>query len=247
MKFKIAATVVILSSFLVLHNANAGWKDLLNSVIGSDKTKQAAKAVLGNDEITAGLKEALMKGASSAVGALGKAGGFLDNPDVKIPLPGKLATLERGLRRIGKDKYAHEVVMTMNRAAESAVPLAKDVFVDAIKDMSVEDAKQILGGPNDAATSYLRDTGGTRLAEKMLPIVAQATGNTGVTKAYKNLLSKAGPVAKFVDLDSLDLDKYVTDKALDGVFTMVAAEEAKIRTDPQARSTDLLKKVFGSK
>ena len=235
---------------LVCQSAWGGWRDFLDSVLGgthSEQVKDVATAALGNDEIAAALKQALVQGTGKAVGVLGRPGGFLDDPSVRIPVPESLAVVEKGLRALGQDRYADEFVTAMNRAAESAVPVAKDVFIDAVENMSLDDAKQILDGPNDAATTYLRNVGGERMGQRMLPIVAEATANAGVTKAYKSLAEKAGPLARFVDLEQLDLDKYVTDKALDGVFALVAAEERRIREDPLARGTELLKKVFGSK
>ena len=235
---------------LACQSAWGGWRDLLDSVLGegnSEQVKEVAAAALGNDEIAAALKEALVQGTSKAVTALGTQGGFLDDPAVRIPVPESLAPIERGLHALGKDQYADEFVTTMNRAAESAVPVAKDVFIDAVESMTLDDAKQILDGPDDAATTYLRRVGGERMGQRMLPIVAQATDDAGVTGAYKSLAEKAGPLGRFVDLEQLNLDKYVTDKALDGVFALVAAEEQRIRADPLARGTELLKKVFGSK
>jgi hypothetical protein len=141
---------------------------------------------------------------------------------------------------------ADEFVATMNHAAEQAVPIAAHVFAGAITNMTVDDAKAILTGPNDSATQYFRKTSGTQLHEQFLPIVKEATAKTGVTASYKNLMAQAGPMSSFLGKDAGDLDGYVTTKALDGLFKMVAAEEAKIRENPMARTSDLLKKVFGS-
>jgi hypothetical protein len=154
--------------------------------------------------------------------------------------------VESALRAVGQNQLADEFVATMNHAAEQAVPVAANVFAGAITNLTVDDAKSILTGPNDAATQYFRKTSGTQLHAQFLPIVQQATAKTGVTAAYKNLLQKAGPVASLLGKDAGDLDGYVTTKALDGLFKMVAAEEQKIRANPVARTTDLLQKVFGS-
>lgn len=205
-----------------------------------------AAAALGNDEIVAGLKEALAQGAQRSVSSLGRADGFLGNARVRIPLPEKLQMVESGLRAVGQGHYADEFITTMNRAAESAVPEASAILGDAIREMTVPQAKQILTGPDDAATRYFRDVGGERLAMQMRPIVGEATGRAGVTAAYKNMVAKAGPAATLMNLDALDIDRYVTDKALDGLFSLIADEEKRIRDDPVARGTDLLKKVFGS-
>jgi hypothetical protein len=141
---------------------------------------------------------------------------------------------------------ADEFVATMNNAAEQAVPVAANVFAGAITNMTVEDAKAILTGPSDAATQYFHKTSETELQEQFLPIVKDATAKTGVTAAYKNLLQQAGPAAAFLGKDAGNLDGYVTKKSLDGLFKMVAVEEKRIRENPAARTTDLLKKVFGS-
>jgi len=225
--------------------AQAGWRDMLDGLMDNKAVSNTAAAALSNDEVIAGLREALSKGASSAVKTLGHSGGYLDNDAVRIPMPGKLATVEAAMRKLGQGQVADDFIGSMNHAAEQAVPLATDVFVEAISSMSIEDAKGILNGPEDAATRYLQRTGGPSLKEKMLPLVQEATQKVGVTRYYKDLIGKAGFASQFVSLDALDLDRYVTGKALDGLFLMVAAEEKRIRENPVARSTELLKKVFG--
>jgi hypothetical protein len=191
-----------------------------------------------------------------AVDRLGHEGGFLTNLDVKIPMPEKLLTVEKTLRAIHEDKWADEFVVTMNHAAEQAVPQAAEVFAGAIKNMSIADAKAILTGTNNAATQYFRATTETNLFEKFLPIVKQATDQAGVTSAYKRLMEEAqgggtlGALGSFgrslLGPEAMDVDGYVTGKALDGLFKMVADEEKRIREDPVARTSDLLKKVFGA-
>ncbi len=161
-------------------------------------------------------------------------------------MPQKLQEVEKGLRLIKQDKYADEFIATMNHAAEAAVPEAAPIIGDAIREMTVADAKSILNGPDDAATQYFRKVSESRLKEKMLPIVKQATEKAGVTAAYKNLTGKAGFLTGFMQKEGLDVDQYVTDKAFDGVFKMIAVEEKEIRQNPMARGTDLLKKVFGT-
>ncbi len=231
----------------LLPAAQAGWRDMLDGLLENDTVTQTAGAALSNDEVIAGLREALSKGARSAVRSLGHEGGYLNNTAVRIPMPAKLEVVESALRKLGQGAIADAFIGSMNHAAEQAAPLATDVFVDAIKDMSIEDAKGILHGPDDAATRYLQRSGSETLQLKMLPLVQQATQQVGVTRHYKDLIGKAGFAGQFVDLDSLDLDRYITGKALDGLFLMMAAEEKRIREDPLARSTDLLKKVFGSR
>lgn len=228
----------------------AGWLDFLNPKSGSNTTGSAAVpttlAALSQSDVAGGLKEALSKGVNQAIANLGKEGGFLNNANVKIPMPPQLHEVENALRAMGQSKMADEFVATMNHAAEQAVPVAANVFAGAITNMTVEDAKAILTGPSDAATQYFRKTSETQLYEQFLPIVRTATAKTGVTAAYKNLLQQAGPVASFLGTDAGDLDGYVTKKLLDGLFKMVAVEEKNIRENPVARTTDLLKKVFGT-
>ena len=177
----------------------------------------------------------------------------MTNLNVKIPMPEKLRTVEKTLRVLKQDKLADEFVTTMNHAAEQAVPEAAGVFGDAIKGMSIEDAKAILTGTNNAATQYFRRTTETNLYAKFLPIVKQATDQTGVTSAYKQLMEKAEAANSFgsfgrslLGAESMDVDAYVTNKALDGLFKMVAEEEKRIRENPAARTTALLQKVFGA-
>jgi hypothetical protein len=231
---------------------------LLDKLRGTKGTNQAATALTGalsQDQMIQGLKEALGQGMQKAVSQLGTNGGFLTNLNVKIPMPEKLQSVETALRKLKQERLADEFVTTMNRAAEQAVPVAAGVFSDAVKQMNVADAKQILSGPNDAATQYFRRVTQTNLYTRFHPIVKQATEAAGVTAAYKQLMDKAGGVAslgnsfgfgKTLGIGAVDVDAYVTDKAMDGLFKMVAEEEKRIRENPVARTTDLMKKVFGS-
>jgi hypothetical protein len=203
-------------------------------------------AGLSSDQVSQALKEALGKGLQRAVSTLGQPGGFLTNLNVKIPIPEKLQLIEKGLRAINQGQYADQCITTMNQAAEQAVPAAADVFVTSLKNMSVEDAKGLLSGPQDAATQYFRKTTETELTAKFSPIVQQAMTKCGTTSAYQQLLDKAKGVSPLFSNPSLDLNAYVTSKAMDGLFKTVAEEEKRIRENPVARSTDLLKSVFGS-
>ena len=214
---------------------------------------------LTEDQTAKALKEALAKGAESAVKQLGTNGGFLTNLNVKIPMPASLQKVEQSLRKLKQDALADEFITTMNRAAEKAVPAAATVFAESIRQMTVSDAKSILTGPKDAATQYFRRTSTNALHAQFLPIVKQATDAAGVTSAYKAMLAKAGPAANIAqtfggafgqnlgfDATTLDVDSYVTGKAMDGLFKLVAEEEKRIRENPAARTTDLLKQVFGA-
>jgi len=209
---------------------------------------------LSEDQIANGLKEALDVGVRKAVETLGRSDGFLGNADVRIPLPAGLQKVETALRGMGQDKLADDFVTSMNRAAEQAVPEAAAVLADSVKQMTLEDARTILTSTNTAATEYFRRTSQTNLQERLLPIVKEATAKTGVTAGYKELLEKSGLnrsgilgnlSRSFLGNDNLDLDAYVTRKTLDGLFVKIAEEEVKIRENPTARTTELLKQVFG--
>jgi hypothetical protein len=201
---------------------------------------------VSDGEIAGGLKEALSKGVSSAIKSLGKEDGFLGNVRVRIPLPKSLQKVEKVVRVAGQGKAVDEFVASMNHAAEKAVPVAVDVFVDAIKKMTFDDARQILfSGKDDSATQFFRKNSEETLREKFRPIVEEFTEKTGVTQKYKAMIGKAGFAAQFLGKDATDLDGYVTQKALDGLFLLIADEEKKIRKDPLGRTTSLLRKVFG--
>ena len=236
-------SILILLVLLTPLSSQAGWGDFLE-IFKEESSSKLGKSSLGNADVISGLKEALIKGSQQAVKTLGKENGFFANPQLKIPMPEKLQSVEAALRKLKQDEIADEFVLSMNRAAEKAVPKAMSIFSSAIKTMSIEDARGILKGPDNAATEYLKKTGGEKLQQEFLPIVKQATGSVGVTEKYKALIDNLGMMSQFIDVESLDLDKYVTDKAVAGLFTLVANEEKLIRTDPAARTTDLLKKVF---
>ena len=239
---KVFLATLLIAGHLTI--ARAGWLDWLGKPATTNRPGNASAPLTG-DEMAGGLKEALANGVQHAVRELGKPDGFLENLDVKIPMPKSLQTVERTLRAVKQEKLADEFVATLNRAAEQAVPEAAAVFADSIRQMTVTDAKNILTGPNDSATQYFRKTSEEKLREKFRPIVAKATTAVGVTAAYKNLLQQAGPAAALLGSEAGDLDGYVTQKALDGLFKMIAGEEQRIRENPVARTTDLLKKVFG--
>lgn len=205
----------------------------------------AGLADISNKDANAGLKEALTKGARAAVAQLGKQDGFLKNERVRIPLPDSLHKVEGLMRGLGMGKYADELVTTMNRAAETAVVEAKPLLVNAVKNMSVQDAKAILGGGQDAATQYFKRTTAAPLTEKFLPIVAKATQKVKLADKYNEF---AGKGAKFglVDAQDADLNRYVTHKALDGLYLMIAEEEKKIRQDPVGAASSIIRKVFGA-
>jgi hypothetical protein len=199
-----------------------------------------------NREIVQGLKEALQIGTGNAVQLVSKVDGYYKNPKIRIPLPDTVRKTEQILRVAGYGSKLDEFELSMNRAAERAAPEAKGLFLDAIKQMTFTDAKKILNGRENEATLYFKDKTSPRLREIAKPIVHQSMGEVGVTKSYQDLEQSARSVP-FAEAFTFDLDQYVTDRALDGLFLMVAEEEKRIRADPMARTTDLLKKVFGSK
>ena len=245
---------------LTVHSSSAaGFLDKLG-LGGKTNAVSGALNALPQDQMISGLKEALAKGLSSAVSGLGRDGGFLTNLSVKIPVPAAMQKVEKAARTLKQDALVDDFVRVMNTAAEKAVPEAAAVFGDAVKQMSIADAKNILAGTNNAATTYFRRTTETNLYTRFLPIVKKATDTAGVSSAYKKVLDSAGlsgDTGKLIsslgsfggkqfDPKSLDLDDYVTRKSLDGLFSMVAEEEKRIRENPAARTTDLLKKVFGA-
>jgi hypothetical protein len=210
-------------------------------------TNNVNLANLSTDEISSGLKEALGKGLEKAIAALGRTNGFMTNLDVRIPLPPQVKTIQQGLAKIHEEQLADDFLAAMNHAAEKAVPAASAVFVDSLKQMSVQDAVALLQSKSPtAATDYFRRTTSTQLTQKFRPLVEEATAQAGVTSAYKKVMDKASFGSAFFAKSSLNLDQYVTTKALDGLFKMVADEEKQIRENPQARATELLQKVFGA-
>ena len=229
-----------------ISEARADWKDWLNTLTTNEDAKAAVSNVLSESEIADGLRAALGKGVRNAVSELGREGGFLANTAVKIPVPEHLKLVESGLRKIGKGEIADQFLTSMNRAAERAVPEAAEVFAGAISNMTISDARGILDGGETAATDYLRSTSNDELKGRFAPLVDAAVREAGATKYYQAMLDKAGPVASLIDSDKLDLSNYVTDGALDGLYKILGNEEQKIRADPAARTSDLLKKVFGS-
>ena len=226
--------------------------DFLKKKPADTNASPGSLAGFSQDQVADALKQALAKGVQTAVANLGQTNGFLSNPKVRIPMPEKLQAVEKSLRAMKQDKYADEFVATMNHAAEAAVPEALPIFTEALKSMSVEDAKKLVSGGNDSATQFFKGKGEKQIQGKMMPIVKEATAKTGVTSAYKKLLDQAGGGNSFlgklnINTASLDVDSYVTQKASDGLFTMIAEEEKRIRENPAARTTELLEKVFGAK
>jgi hypothetical protein len=200
---------------------------------------------LSNADASQGVKAALEQGALAAVGLLGRPDGFLGNPQVRIPLPGFLKDAARLLKAIGQGKQVEELEIAMNRAAEAAVPMAKDLLVAAVKGMTVMDAKNILtGGPN-SVTSFFADKTRTPLTGRFLPVVKQATAKVGLAEKYNRVAGKASGIG-LVKKEDANVDQYVTRKSLDGLYLMIGEEEKKIRQNPAGAGSDILRKVFGA-
>lgn len=206
---------------------------------------QAGIADITNADAASGLKQALTDGSAAAVKLLGAENGYFANPKVKIPLPPSLQKIESGLRMMGMKKQADELVLSMNRAAEAAAPEAKQLLVDAVKKMSVQDAKTILTGGDTAATDYFRRTTQAQLTQRFLPIVKKATDRVGLAQQY-NSLAGQGVALGLVKQDDASIETYVTRKALDGLYLMIAEQEKSFRQNPVGASSAIVKKVFGA-
>jgi hypothetical protein len=234
---------LIVSMFVLLtaFPASAQLDRLFKTLGGGEKGSGLSDVKIGS-----GLKEALKIGTENAVGFTGKQDGFFLNQAIKILMPEKLRTFEKGLRAVGYGPQVDELVLSMNRSAEKATPFAKQIFWDAIGEMTFDDVKKILSGNDTAATDYFKGKTTSKLTDVFKPIVSSAMNEVGVTRQYKELVGRYESIP-FVKKESFDLDHYVVTKALDGLFHMVGEEETKIRKNPTARTTDLLKEVFGSK
>ena len=242
MSRKLRAVLTGLGFFVFVSSASAGWQDMFNDAVKvlSNETvvTESAVSLLDESDVVSGLKEALAQGVHTAITTLGKKDGFMANSLVRIQLPQSLVLVEKTARQLGQGQYADNFISTMNAAAEQAVPEAAELLSEAIRNMSVADATRILNGSDDAATQYFREVSEKQLALKFKPIVEKATNEAGVTANSGSMLTR------FVSSDALDVDQYVTNKTLDGLFKYIAIEEKQIRENPLERSTDLLKKVF---
>ncbi|MCU7940269.1 MAG: DUF4197 domain-containing protein [gamma proteobacterium symbiont of Bathyaustriella thionipta] len=253
--------LLIISALLSVGGLNtpaySGWQDwvkeadkVLQSTTGQD-SRSTVTSALSNDEITQGLKEALDVGVKKAIDTLGTKNGFLNDQSVRIPLPDSMQQVEKALRSFGQEEMADEFVTSMNRAAEKAVPQVTNVFVDAISKMSLDDAQGILSGGDTAATDYFKTHTSEQLGQLISPYVNDAMNEAQVTQYYKSMASQVKKYDSFGLMDSYlgsaaDIDRYVTDKTMEGLFTKIAAQEKLIRQNPAARSTEILKDVFGS-
>jgi hypothetical protein len=193
-----------------------------------------------------GLKEALSRGISTAVSSTGKPGGYFDDAAIKILMPPSLQKVEKGLRSVGQGPRVDEFVKSMNSAAEEAAPAAKAIFMEALRSMTIEDAKGIVTGGNTAGTEYFKRTTSSKVADAFKPTVDKSMDKIGVTTQFKELMGNA-PAIPFMKTPTVDINAYVLEKAVDGLFVVMGQEEIKIRTNPSAQVTPLLKKVFGGR
>jgi hypothetical protein len=214
-------------------------------VAGSALALALGLADLSNTDAARGIKGALDQGATSAVARLGVAGGFLNNPKVKIPLPPALEEVAKGMRLFGRGKDADELVVATNQAAEQAVPEAKDLLISAVKTMSLDDAKKILTAGDDSVTQFFRAKTAAPLAAKFLPVVKRATDRVGLAQKYDQLAGEGAKLGLMKD-DTGTIEQYVTHKTLDGLYLMIGEEERAIRQNPAAAASSIVSKVFGA-
>jgi hypothetical protein len=226
---------------------------LLTTLLTACTTQQIADTMkiltedtaLSSGEVDAGLREALIKGISVGSDQVSQVNGYLNNPQIKIPFPPEMVKVENTLRDLGMGNFIDNFVTTLNHGAEEAAKEAKPIFVNAIKQMTIQDAFEILKGQEDAATQYLKRTTTADLSAKFMPVIQSALNKTEATKYYNDIVTTYNAIP-FVQKVNPNLDEYANQLAIDGLFTMIAKEEKSIRKDPAARTTELLKKVFGS-
>ena len=240
---RIAAVLLVLV-LLGASFAYAGFMDKVQDKVREYREKkQGQSGELDTNTIIAGLKEALSVGAKNGVTNVSKTDGYFGNQLIRIPMPEKIQKTEKMLRKVGLHKEADAFILSMNRAAEKAAPHALSFFINAVKEMSIPDAVKILHGNDTAATDFLKSKTHDRIFVAFKPVVSSAMNDVGVTQAFKRMMDKARAIP-FLKREAVDLDEYVTFKALDGLFVVVGQEEKKIRNDPAARVTELLRSVF---
>lgn len=244
-----SATTLIVTS-LYISPVSADWGSLLNDVTTKGKalfsSDKSTASALDYDTIVSGLKEALNIGSKKAIASVSQTDGYLANELIKIAMPPQLQQVSDLMRKFGLSGQADAFEASMNHAAEKAAPQATSLIIDAIKDMSIEDANNILKGSDDAATQYFREKTSTQLTELFRPTIDESLNQVGTTKYYNDLTQQIASLPLVGENVNLDLPDYVTEQALNGLFVMIAEEEKKIRQNPAARTTELLKQVFGS-
>lgn len=233
--------IFLILGLLLAVPAGADLGDWLRDKLKSTGAPPDAPAAAG------AIKDALRQGTERAVRELGRENGFALHPQYRIPMPEKLVRVDKTLRKLGRGKDVDAFLLSLNRAAETAAPQAREVFVDTVRGMSIQDAVGIVRGGEDAGTRYFRDRTHGELVKRFTPIVREATDRVGATRRFKELVTRAGPAARLAGVENFDLDAYVTARALDALFALIGEEEKRIRRDPVARGTELLKQVFGQK
>jgi hypothetical protein len=233
----------LLVSFIA---SSAAGQDIKSAVTGAMKLVGGETSSSSGGEVAAGLKEALANGVGNAVQTLSQSNGYFGDSAVKILMPDKMQQVAEILSKAGYKKEVDDFILSMNRSAEQAAPKAKPIFEDAIKNMSFEDAQKILNGGKTSATDYFKAKTSSQLTQAFKPVISDSMNQVGVTHSYKALTDRYTSMIPFGKMDTFDLDTYVTQKAIDGLFVKVGQEETNIRTNPAARTTDLLKKVFGN-
>lgn len=245
---KILYITIGLMTFSTINVSAQNWKDIRKKAKTAAKTNASGinpKGALSQDEVGKGLKEALNQGVKKGVTQLNKKDGYLKDVQIKIPMPDEAKNVESNLRSMGQGEKVDEAIESMNRAAEDAAAGAKDIFVAAIKGMTLTDAMNILKGEDNAATNYLNKATYAALSEKFKPVIKVSLDKVGATKHWQTVFGSYNKIP-FVTKVNPNLEDYVTKKALNGLFIQVAKEELNIRKNPEARATDLLKKVFGN-
>jgi hypothetical protein len=251
---RVFITVALMAAAFIPIDSAVGqsWWSKATDIIKSEAGQKAREALnvntevaLSSDNISSGIKEALRIGTKKVTQQLGTKGGFNLDKDIHIPLPETLSMVDIALSRLGMNALTNDLELRLNVAAEQATPKATALFIDAISSMAIDDAKNILSGPNDAATAYLRKTMGARLEAEFLPVVASTLAKSGAVKAYDRVIGQYSKIP-FSQTIKTDLNRYVVAKAIDGIFYYVAQEESAIRENPTKRTTELLKQVFSA-
>jgi hypothetical protein len=251
---KLSSPVLLISGCLLSTSVLAGWSDVLNEAKktggavlqqSSGSSTSSKNGQLDNSTLINGLKESLSVGAERAIKTVSAKGGYLNDAKIRVPMPGALQSLASPLRKFGMGKQVDQFEESINRAAERAAPQAASIIGDSIKSMSFEDARKIYSGADDAATQYFKQKTGARIAELFRPEIDSALGEVGATRYYNDLAKQASSLPLVGKDVNTDLTSHVTNAALDGLFLKLAAEEKAIRNNPVARSTDLLKTLWG--
>lgn len=242
------ASAIVISPVSNASAQNSLW-DIAGSLLGQKTqttTNSAALSALSQSDVQAALREALTLSSQKVVGQLGKEGGYSLDPKIRIPLPPALQPVDRALKAVGMGALTDDLQTRLNKAAEAAAPKAKDIFVSAIRKMTIEDAKQILSGPDNAATIYLQKHMSPEMLTAMQPVVTSALADAGAVQAYDSVVGQYKKTMPFMPDAKTNLSQYATQKAIEGIFYYVAQEEAAIRQNPAKRSTELIKKVFSA-